>query len=200
MVTHIIDLGIKITLNGNKMIKEQELLEGSDEFISEYKKLSAEKNQLIADKSLPEWVITPGYQMLKSKYLDKGESLKDRFRCIAKTAAKYMPSDKEVWESKFFDLLWSGTLSASTPILSSMGKSKGCPVSCASSVVGDSIYDFYSSQLEAAVLSKNGFGTSSYLGYIRPRGSEIKGSKGSASGILPVFKAFVQVSRDVSQG
>jgi ribonucleoside-diphosphate reductase alpha chain len=49
------------------------------------------------------------------------------------------------------------------------------------------------------MLTKNGFGTSSYLGDLRERGAEIA-TGGHASGVVPVFNDFVQVSRDVSQG
>jgi ribonucleoside-diphosphate reductase alpha chain len=81
-----------------------------------------------------------------------------------------------------------------------MGTGIGCPVSCSGGVVGDSVYDFYGAQQEAAILSKNGFGTSGYLGGIRARGSNINGIKGGASGVLPVLKDFIQMSRDISQG
>ena len=80
-----------------------------------------------------------------------------------------------------------------------MGTTRGCPVSCSGNFVGDSVYEFYESQKEIAVLTKNGFGTSSYLGGIRERGSKIS-SGGLASGTLPVLKDFIQLSRDVSQG
>lgn len=181
------------------MILQDELISGTSEFVSKYVLLSEERKRLQASGDLPSWVITPGYQMLKAKYLDEGETLKQRYSTIAATAAKYMP-DPEEWETTFFDLMWEGRLALSTPILSSMGKEKGCPVSCSSNAIEDSIHSFYTSQLEVAMLSKNGFGTSSYLGDIRPRGSAIKGSRGTSSGVLPVYKAFVQVSRDVSQG
>ena len=118
---------------------------------------------------------------------------------IAKHAAKYTPNPTE-WQPKFFDLLWNGWLAASTPVLSNMGTGFGCPVSCSGGFVGDSVYDFYGAQQEAAILSKNGFGTSGYLGAIRHRGAKISGVKGGASGVLPVFKDFVQMSRDISQG
>jgi ribonucleotide reductase alpha subunit len=81
-----------------------------------------------------------------------------------------------------------------------VGKNKIVVHNCSGQFIDDSVYAFYESQKEAAVLSKNGFGTSGYLGAIRHRGSKIKGIKGSASGVLPVFKDFVQMSRDISQG
>lgn len=167
--------------------------------MSIYKDLSLERKELQAIGELPDWVTTNSFQMLKEKYLREDESLLSRYYSIADTAASYM-DDCPIWRNKFFEILWKGWLAASTPILANMGKEAGCPVSCSGSYIGDSVYDFYNCQTEAALLSKNGFGTSSYLGTIRPRGAPITNIKGGASGIVPVFKDFVQLSRDISQG
>ena len=168
--------------------------------ISIYEQLGIERKELQAQGKLPEWVTTASWQLLKENYLnDKYPDLQSVFSRVSKHAAKYTKSPNE-WESRFFKLLWNGWLAASTPVLSNMGTGFGCPVSCSGGVIPDSVYGFYDAQKEAAILSKNGFGTSGYLGGIRPRGSKIEGMKGSASGVLPVFKDFVQVSRDISQG
>ena len=168
--------------------------------VSIYDELGEERKQLQEDGKLPAWVTTVAWQMLKENYLsDKFPDLKSVYVRVASHAARYT-SNQVLWENKFFDLLWNGYLAASTPVLSNMGTGIGCPVSCSGGVVGDSVYSFYDAQKEAAVLSKNGFGTSGYLGNIRPRGSRIAGIKGAASGVLPVFKDFVQMSRDISQG
>jgi ribonucleoside-diphosphate reductase alpha chain len=164
-----------------------------------YDKLSEERLDQQLKKQLPNWMTTPGYQLLKEKYLFPDETYKQRIDTIAKTAARYM-KDEYTWYLKFYELLWHGFLSPSTPILANMGRDKGCPVSCASSYVHDSIKGFYDSLQEAALLTKEGFGTSGYLGDIRPRGSLISGMRGSASGVLPVFQDFVTMSRKVSQG
>ena len=169
-------------------------------FKSIYDELGEERKQLQDDGKLPLWVTTPAYQMLKENYLsDKYPDLKSVYDRIASHAARYT-SNQVYWETKFFNLLWNGYLAASTPVLSNMGTGNGCPVSCSGGVVEDSVYSFYDTQKEAAILSKNGFGTSGYLGAIRSRGSKINGIKGAASGVLPVFKDFVQMSRDISQG
>jgi ribonucleoside-diphosphate reductase alpha chain len=165
-----------------------------------YEELGEERKQLQAEGKLPHWCTTAAWQMLKEKYLTaEYPDLQSVYTRVAKHAATYT-NDKPYWEDTFFNLLWSGHLAASTPVLSNMGTGIGCPVSCSGGVVGDSVYDFYGAQQEAAILSKNGFGTSGYLGGIRARGSKIKGIKGAASGVLPVFKDFIQMSRDISQG
>ena len=168
--------------------------------LSIYDELSNERKELQEQGKLPNWCTTIAWQMLKEKYLsEKYPDLESVYRRVANHAAKYTP-EPEKWEEKFFNLFWKGWLAASTPVLSNMGTGFGCPVSCSGGYIPDSVYGFYSSQLEAAVLSKNGLGTSGYIGDIRPRGSKITGVKGGASGVLPVFKDFVQVSRDISQG
>ena len=168
--------------------------------LSIYDELGEERKQLQEEGKLPLWCSTAAWQMLKENYLsEKYPDLQSVYSRVAKHAASYT-NDPEVWEGKFFDLFWKGYLAASTPVLSNMGTGIGCPVSCSGGYIKDSVYSFYDAQKEAAVLSKNGFGTSGYLGAIRPRGSKISGIKGSASGVLPVFKDFVQMSRDISQG
>ena len=165
-----------------------------------YKELSEERKQLQEVGLLPEWVTTPAWQLLKGKYTtDDCPDLYSIYKRISISAASHMGSEREHYERVFFNLLWRGWLACSTPVLANMGTTRGCPVSCSGNFVGDSVYEFYESQKEIAVLTKNGFGTSSYLGGIRERGSEIS-SGGLASGTLPVLKDFIQLSRDVSQG
>jgi ribonucleoside-diphosphate reductase alpha chain len=168
--------------------------------LSIYDELGEERKKLQEEDKLPTWVTTAAYQMLKENYLSKDyPNLKSVYTRVARHASQYT-NDSLYWETKFFELFWKGYLAASTPVLSNMGTGVGCPVSCSGGFIKDSVYSFYGSQQEAAVLSKNGFGTSGYLGSIRPRGAKIAGMKGSASGVLPVFKDFVQMSRDISQG
>ena len=165
-----------------------------------YDELGEERKILQERELLPDWMTTVAWQLLKEKYLtDEYPDLKSVYTRISKHAAAYTDNPAH-WAPKFYDLFWKGWLAASTPVLSNMGTGFGMPVSCSGSVVSDSIHGFYTAQVEAAMLSKNGFGTSSYLGGIRPRGSSITGIAGGASGVLPVFKDFVQLSRNVSQG
>jgi ribonucleoside-diphosphate reductase alpha chain len=171
--------------------------------MSKYKKLSQERKDLQAKGLVPDWYITPGYQMFVSRYEydTNGRSVLGQFERIAATAAKHLAGigkEQEGYEW-FLKLLWNGWLSPSTPVLANMGTNRGMPVSCAANVVEDSIDGFYSALRECAILSKLGFGTASYLGDIRPRGSKIAdGNK--ASGVLPVLKDFVTMTRNVSQG
>lgn len=168
--------------------------------LSTYEQLSLERKHKQSLGYVPEWMTTGGYQMFKSKYMVDGLNVNDTFRRIASAAAKHMPEGVYLeWYTKFYDLLANGWLGASTPVLSNMGTSRGMSVSCSGNVVEDSIDGFYTQAHELAILTKNGFGTSSYLGDIRPRGSKIS-IGGKASGVLPIVQQYVQVMADVAQG
>ena len=165
--------------------------------ISHYEKLSNERKALQAAGDLPPWFTTAGYQLFKDKYL-WADTPRAQYEAIAATLAVHT-DDYDKWKRKFFELLWNGWLSPSTPVLANTGTNRGLPVSCSGGYVADSIFGFYSARLEGALLTKHGFGTSGYLGDVRPRGAGIS-SGGRASGVMPVIKGFVQDSRDVSQG
>jgi ribonucleoside-diphosphate reductase alpha chain len=165
-----------------------------------YRELSLERKRLQAEGRLPPWIITNSWQLLKEKYVsEKYPDLLSIYTRIARHAASYTP-DPVTWEDKFFDIMWKGWLIPSTPVMANMGTGFGCPVSCSGGSIEDQVYDFYEKQKEVAVLSQQGYGTSNYLGNIRSRGSAISGVAGSASGVLPVFKGFVKVAQDISQG
>lgn len=164
-----------------------------------YEKLSEKRKKAQEAGEYPEWYTTGGYSLFEQKYRYEADGFKGQARRIAKTAAKHLGEYSGDFEKKFFDMLWNGWLSCSTPVLSNMGTTRGMPVSCEGAYVEDSVDGFYSALHEQAVLSKHGFGTSVYLGDIRPRGTPISVG-GKASGVMPVIKNFIQMSRDVSQG
>lgn len=163
-----------------------------------YTQLSKERKHLQTMGALPEWFTTPSWQLFKAKYLHNAVGIRDTFERIAFTLSRHMP-DSDTWNTKFFNLLWSGWLAPSTPVLSNTGTTKGLPVSCSGQFVGDSIDSFYKNRRETALLTKQGFGTSAYMGSIRQRGEPIS-IGGKASGVVPVFEGFVQDMRDVAQG
>ena len=166
---------------------------------NKYEFLSAERKRLQQQGLLPTWYQTGGWGLFKSKYMEGSTSFKNRVEQIAATAAKHAPKDGVDWYAKFVEVIWNGWLSPSTPTLANLGTTKGMPVACSGQYIGDSVADFYGELLDTAVLTKNGFGTSGYLGDIRPRGSQIA-TGGTASGVLPVFQTFVDAMKRVTQG
>lgn len=163
-----------------------------------YDKLSEERKKLQEEGNCPPSWSTGGYQLFKEKYQYQAAHPKEQYMRIAGTLAAHTP-DPQGWKQKFFDLMWKGWLSPSTPVLANTGTTRGLPVSCAGSYVGDSVDGIYSAKHETAMLTKMGFGTAGYLGDIRPRGAEISVG-GKSSGVLPVIEGFQKDMEYVAQG
>ncbi len=167
-----------------------------------YKNLSKERKELQEQGLVPDWYSTAGWQMFKSKYLyNTDRAVRGQFERIAKTAASHLAGTKyqDQAESKFFELLWKGWLSPSTPVLANMGTDRGMPVSCSGTYVTDSVDGFYSNLHEVAVLTKHGFGTASDLSDIRPRGAKISVG-GKASGVMPIIREHISAMNNIAQG
>lgn len=172
----------------------------SEEQLQQFEKLSKERKKLQKKGHLPDWYTTQGWQMFKEKYAYEGEdAVLGRHRKIAKTLAKHMKGREQEWEEKFFNEMWDGILSPSSPALANTGTDRGMMVACSGQVVGDSVEDFYDGLKETALLSKHGFGTSANFSTIRPRGSKITGG-GKANGPVEVINQYFDTVAKISQG
>jgi ribonucleoside-diphosphate reductase alpha chain len=175
-----------------------------------YDKLSKERKQLQESGEMQDWWSTGAWQLFKAKYLHEADTPKQQYTRIADTLAQYVEGvypdwwEKEfgqgyTWKQAFFNQMWDGNLSGSTPVIGNTGTNRGFSVSCSGNVLPNSIHGIYDGKTEVAVLTKNSFGTASYLGEIQPRGSiTSKGQK--AVGVLPVIKGFVHDMEYVAQG
>ena len=163
-----------------------------------YKRLSDERKQLQEENLAPAHWSTASWQLFKEKYLFEAETPREQYQRIASTLARHT-EDPTKWEEKFFDIMWKGWLSPATPILANVGTNRGLPVSCAGSYIEDSITGIYQAKHEVAMLTKMGFGTASYMGDIRPRGSKISVG-GKSTGTLPVINGFQADMEYVAQG
>lgn len=172
---------------------------------------SLERKELQSKGLAPKWFTTMGWQLFSQKYLNgDSKTPKDQYQRIAKTLAKKAPKEfpdwwdsneyfaGKTWEQAFFNIMWDGFLSPSTPLLTNTGTDYGMSVSCSGAYVPDSVLGFYNTRKQNALLTKEGFGTSAYIGDVRPRGSKMK--NGEASGAQPVARMFVTDSMDISQG
>lgn len=169
---------------------------------TKYEQYSAERKTQQLAGTLPDFYSTAGFQLISEKeYVGKHETVKDRYETIARTLSNHLPYKfREKYNTIFFNLLWDGLLSASTPVYINTGtQDKGLPISCSGSFILDSVDSFYKVAHEIAMLSKLGFGTSVYLGDIRPRGSQIKGG-GKSDGVVPVMELMFNVANHISQG
>lgn len=163
-----------------------------------YETLSKERKKMQAEGTIPQHWSTASWQLFKEKYLYQASNPRDQYQRIASTLATHTP-DPSLWKEKFFDVMWKGWLSPSTPILSNTGTTRGLPVSCAGTYFPDSIDGIYKAKHEVAILTKHGFGTAGYLGDIRPRGTPISVG-GKSSGVMQVIEGMEDDMNYVAQG
>lgn len=170
-----------------------------------YEQLSHRRKQLQTDGLAPEWMSTASYQLLFNQgYLNTAETPKDMYTRIAHRAAELTPFEipsyfgYDNWFSAFYDVIWNGWLSPSTPVLTNMGNNRGHPIACSGTHLGDSIRSFYQARMEIAQLTQRGYGTSWCLDPVRPRGAPVS-KGGTANGILQPASGVVQDMKDVSQ-
>lgn len=143
------------------------------------------------------WLNENSRKFLAKGYLMNGESAEDRIREIAQNAEKRL--GKKGFADKFYDYMSKGYYSLATPIWANYGHTRGLPISCFGSYVGDDMSRILYTHAEVGMMTKYGGGTSAYFGALRPRGAEIKGN-GHSSGSVHFMELFDNLINIVSQG
>jgi len=150
------------------------------------------------NKVAPDWMSKEAIDTLSRGYLRPGETPKDLFMRVAKTAQKYLTKSQGIDED-IFEMLWEGYVGGASPVLSNFGASTGLPISCYSVHLSDSVQSIYSHLKEVAALSKNGGGVGVYFGDVRPAGAPITGG-GKSTGVVPWAQQYDLAASVVSQG
>ena len=144
-----------------------------------------------------DWINDESITFLRRGYLSEGEEPLQRVRTIAEHAEKLLGI--EGFADKFYNYMGKGWYSLSSPVWANFGKTRGLPVSCFGSNIGDNIESILYTQAEVGEMSKMGGGTSGYFGNIRGRGAEIT-DNGHAPGAVHFMKLFESVVDNISQG
>ena len=143
------------------------------------------------------WLNEDSRLFLQRGYLLDGTTPEARIRAIAEHAGNILQDD--TFAERFHHYMARGYYSLSSPIWSNFGLSRGLPISCFGSYIGDSIYDIMRTTAEVGMMSKIGGGTSAYFGAIRPRGSDIS-NNGKSDGSFNFSKLFDTIIDVISQG
>ena len=143
------------------------------------------------------WLTEDSRLFLQRGYLLDGTTPEARIRAIAEHAGDILQDD--TFAERFHHYMARGYYSLSSPIWSNFGLSRGLPISCFGSYIGDSIYDIMRTTAEVGMMSKIGGGTSGYFGAIRPRGSDIS-NNGKSDGSFNFSKLFDTIIDVISQG
>ena len=169
------------------------------------------RKQQIEDGVCPPWYTTGGIQLFYDKYSYNNETVKSRFRTVARAMAIHAPEvypewwnvdpywAGKTWEDAFFQVMWDGFASPSTPLLANGGiRKRGTTVSCAGGNVGNNLFDRYDFLTEAAILTKHSHGTSYCLDDWPAEGDKIRG--GRSQGLMPLIRDIINVMEEVAQG
>ncbi len=143
------------------------------------------------------WLNENSRAFLAKGYLMNGMTAEDRIRQIAEVAEKHL--GKPGFADKFYDYMSRGFYSLASPIWSNYGMERGLPISCFGSYVDDDMSRILYTHGEVGMMTKNGGGTSVYLGALRPRGALIK-DNGYSSGSVHFLELFDNLINIVSQG
>lgn len=173
---------------------------------------SALRKDLQSKGEIPEWFTTAGTQLFYEKYSFKNETVKSRFKGVAKAMGQHAPAiypswwEEDIytkgksWEQVFFNTLWDGYVSCSTPMLANAGiRERGTTVSCAGGYVGNNLFDRYNAITEAAVLTKHSHGTSYSVDHWPAEGDKLKRG-GRSLGVMPIVRDFIAAMEEVTQG
>lgn len=143
------------------------------------------------------WLNELSQHFLEHDYLLPGQTVDDRVTIIADEAERILK--RPGFAAKFKSYMKKGWFSLSTPIWVNFGTKRGLPISCFGSHIDDSIASILDAHHEIGMMTKNGGGTSGYLGKIRKRGATIQ-DNGLALGPVHFMSLYETLIVVVSQG
>lgn len=139
------------------------------------------------------WINDDTRLFLSRGVIEEGISVEQRLEQMFEAARGYIDVDK------FREYTHAGFYSFASPEWANFGNGRGLPISCNGVFIDDTVDDILGKIAEIGKQTKEGAGTSAYIGHIRPSGSPISVG-GVADG--PVFYAALidQTVNRISQG
>ncbi len=135
-----------------------------------------------------------GLDLVMKRYLIKDvdgkllESVQEMFMGIAMHLAIPEGKNKLHWAKKIYDVLSTLKVTMATPTMSNARKPFHQLSSCFIDTVPDSLDGIYRSVTNFSQVSKHGGGMGLYFGKVRAMGSDIRGFKGVAGGVIRWIK------------
>jgi ribonucleoside-diphosphate reductase alpha chain len=100
---------------------------------------------------------------------------------------------------ELYDALSTQKITMATPTFQNAGRPNAQMSSCFIQTVEDDLRDIYNNHLDSALISKLGGGIGKYYGKIRSKGSDIRGNKGVANGVIGWIKGDDNTAVTVDQ-
>ena len=143
------------------------------------------------------WLNEDSKEFLRNGYLLEGTTAKERVREIAERAEEIL--GEEGFADKFYDYMSRGFYSLASPVWSNFGLDRGLPISCFGSYMEDNMESILYTHAEVGEMTKQGGGTSGYMGELRPRGAPIT-NNGKSNGSYSFTELFDTAINVISQG
>jgi ribonucleoside-diphosphate reductase alpha chain len=199
--------------NGETKISMEDLLAPSYEaIIGEIKKKIGERPEIPKDLTKGEWT-EQSLRVLSERYLMKDENLNPietpEGMCwrvaweISSAEARWGATKKEVMKNAgdFYNLLVSHKFLPNSPTLMNAGTGNGLQYSgCYVLPVDDSLVGIFDAVKYTALIHQTGGGTGFSFSRIRPHGSIVRSSHGTASGPISFMRVFDAATNEIKQG
>lgn len=147
--------------------------------------IDSSRNHLLTYSSLD--LLLKRYVICDTNHIPY-ETPQEMFLGIAMHLAMKETTNRDFWVKKFYDMLSELKVTMATPTLSNARKVFHQLSSCFIDTVPDSLDGIYRSIDNFAKISKFGGGMGLYFGKVRAMGSEIRGYKGVAGGVIRWIK------------
>lgn len=167
-------------------------------------------------------------KLLKLRYLKKGESTEQLFRRVAKAIAladvKYLKkspfrkqdiskkltnsgllslashSDIKKTEKDFYEMLVSLDFLPNSPVLFNAGRELGQLSACFVLPIEDDLESIFTTLTHTALIHQSGGGTGFSFSNLRPKGSKVSSTGGTASGPISFMKIYDCATEQIKQG
>lgn len=146
-----------------------------------------------------------GVHGLSNRYLittgDKSvyELPQERYMTIALSLMINEQNNRLELTKKLYDVLSKQEITMATPIYKNAGRPNAQLSSCFISTPEDDLKSIYDDNTDLAMISKNGGGIGTYVGYLRGHGSSIQGIENTSHGILGWLKQLNNTAVSVDQ-
>ncbi|MFD0587629.1 ribonucleoside-diphosphate reductase subunit alpha [Paenibacillus sp. GCM10027627] len=178
----------------------------SEEILEAYSEKEIRQAGKLIEKDKDKLFSYAGLFLLNNTYMIKdyyGEILELPQERLM-TAALYLLKDEKKSNRMFYvgEAYWALNnhyIGLATPTLKSSGAPHGSLSSCHEITWNDDLYNIYDVQQQTARFSQNGAGIGIYAGYLRARGSWIRGIKDRATGVTHPSRSLSVLAEYVNQ-
>ena len=137
--------------------------------------------------------------ILKRRYMDKGETVADRFWAVAKRHAR-CEEQEEFWQARFYyELLEPLNFLPNSPAIKNARSDDACLSACHVMSPKDNLESIYQVGRDAGMVIASGGGVGHGLSNLREAGAPVNNVQGIACGPIGVLRMYSENSNQVSQ-